>query len=317
MVRPVAFIVAAALWTLADQAVAALIVNPPRPITQRVNVNLIATADDDGSDSTAVTFGAAATQSQIFAHVDTIYAQAGVDVAFAFRPGTYNSSFARTGTPGSNSPRPQGDLNTMRSAAAATGGVLSSDTNTINVFLVSIAPGFSQLSLNSAAGLATINGNGVAYYGGPNLLGFAGGLEVLASVLAHEIGHNLGLSHVTTSQNLMRTGGGDDDGERLTDSQIATILASRFTIAAPTVTPGDFNNNGVVDGHDFIAWQRGQSPTPLSTADLSNWKLEFATANLKAGHAVFAPPIAEPRANALGLLCALATFAARGQAGRR
>ena len=34
-------------------AEAALIVNAARPITERVNVNLIAVADDDGTDSTA------------------------------------------------------------------------------------------------------------------------------------------------------------------------------------------------------------------------------------------------------------------------
>jgi hypothetical protein len=313
MVRPIALCVFAAVWTLGGHAAAALIVNPPRPISDRVNVNLIAVADNDGTDSTADTFGNATQQTQIFSLVDVIYAQAGVDVAFAFRPGTYNSSFARTGTPGANSPRPTSDLNTMRSNAAAAGGVLSSDPNTINVFLVSIAPGFIQLSANSSAGLATIGGNGVAYYGGSSLLTFGGGREVLASVLAHEIGHNLGLAHNTITQNLMRSGGSDaDKGQRLDAGQIQTILGSRFTIAAPPAPhPGDFNNDGVVDGADFLRWQRGGSPLPLSAVDLLAWKTNFGVPDITAAYVETAsPPVPEPCGAALSALAIVSVLTA-------
>jgi CubicO group peptidase (beta-lactamase class C family) len=47
--------------------------------------------------------------------------------------------------------------------------------------------------------------------------------------------------------------------------------------------PGDFNFDGVVDGRDFLAWQRGESPTPLSAGDLVVWQAnccEGATAGL-------------------------------------
>jgi len=269
--------VLSAAWATASWAPAALIVNAARPITDRVNVNLIGVADDDGSDSTRMTFGTATQQAEIFSFVDTIYAQAGVDVEFTFRPGTYNSSFARIGTPGNNSPRPQGDLSTIRNNAAAAGGVLSSNANTINVFLVTIVPGFSQLSLNSSAGLATINGNGITYYGGGNLLAFTSGREVLASVLAHEIGHNLGLSHNSINQNLMQSGGSnDDEGQQLDAAQINTIIASRFAVAATTpMLPGDFNGSGRVDGADFLVWQRGGSPNPRSNSDLTLWRTNY------------------------------------------
>jgi hypothetical protein len=282
---------AASIAVLTTNAAAhgALIVNLARPITDRVNVNLIGVADDDGTDSTRATFGTATQQAEIFSFVDTIYAQAGVDVEFAFRAGTYNSTFARIGTPGNNNPRPQSDLSTIRSNAAAAGGVLSSDANTLNVFLVTIVPGFSQLSANSSAGIATVNGNGITYYGGANLTGYTGGREVLASVLAHEIGHNLGLNHISEIENLMQSGG---DGERLNASQIQTILASRFSVAAPPTTlPGDFNGSGRVDGADFLVWQRGGSPNPRSNSDLSLWRTNFGrTGATPAGAAVPEPP---------------------------
>jgi hypothetical protein len=280
MVRTLAVAWTAAHFAFSGQVQAALIVNPAQPITERINVNLIATADDDGSDSTAGMFGSATQQAQVFSLVDVIFAQAGVDVEFAFRPGAaYNSSFARTGAPGANNPRPQSDLNAIRNAASAAGGVLSGDPNTINVSLVSIVPGFSALSANATAGLATIGGNGVAYYSGENLLDFAGGREILASVLSHELGHNLGLSHNTISENLMQSGGGGEDGERLSATQIQTILTSRFTVPAPAPTlPGDFNDDDRVDGSDFLAWQRGGSPTPLSAGDLTLWRTRFGSA---------------------------------------
>lgn len=38
---------------------------------------------------------------------------------------------------------------------------------------------------------------------------------------------------------------------------------------------GDFNNDGNVDGADFLVWQRGGSPNSLSTGDLETWKTAF------------------------------------------
>ena len=45
---------------------------------------------------------------------------------------------------------------------------------------------------------------------------------------------------------------------------------------------GDGNN--VVDGLDFLKWQRGESPQPLSSFDLAAWELNFGE--------TFAPPLA-------------------------
>lgn len=41
--------------------------------------------------------------------------------------------------------------------------------------------------------------------------------------------------------------------------------------------PGDFNGDFVVDGSDFLVWQRGNSPNPLSATDLAQWKTNFGS----------------------------------------
>ncbi len=46
--------------------------------------------------------------------------------------------------------------------------------------------------------------------------------------------------------------------------------------------PGDFDNDGDVDGRDFLAWQRGESPDPLSAGDLADWQLNYGTSGLSA-----------------------------------
>ncbi|TWU21389.1 PQQ-dependent sugar dehydrogenase [Bythopirellula polymerisocia] len=48
-------------------------------------------------------------------------------------------------------------------------------------------------------------------------------------------------------------------------------------LAAPLLVPGDFNADGIVDGADFLAWQRGQSSSPLSETDLITWQAFFGT----------------------------------------
>jgi T5SS/PEP-CTERM-associated repeat protein len=38
---------------------------------------------------------------------------------------------------------------------------------------------------------------------------------------------------------------------------------------------GDFVHDGDVDGQDFLIWQRGGSPNPLSAGDLADWKANY------------------------------------------
>jgi hypothetical protein len=82
------------------------------------------------------------------------------------------------------------------------------------------------------------------------------------------------------------------------DALIATL--------PPDGTPGDFDNDGDVDGRDFLAWQRGQSPSPLSATDLADWQENYGASGLSANIA-----IPEPSAIALALMSLI--LATRGR----
>jgi len=42
-------------------------------------------------------------------------------------------------------------------------------------------------------------------------------------------------------------------------------------------SPGDFDHDGIIDGHDFLLWQRGGSPNGIGTGDLAEWQSNFGT----------------------------------------
>lgn len=216
---------------LAPVAQADLILNPPMPITHLLEVQVIQVAEDDGTNA-APLFGSPSEQSAIFGFVDQIWAQAGIDVEFTFRAGTYDDSFALTGTA---SPRPTDDLTTIVADADAAG---ATDPDRVDLFMVRVVPRFSQLSDNSAAGFAFVGSDGITMWAGPNLTSFEAGQEVIASVLAHEIGHNLGLGHLVEDENLMQEGGSSNPGERLNATQISTALSS--DLLTPVPEPSSF-----------------------------------------------------------------------------
>ncbi len=75
-----------------------------------------------------------------------------------------------------------------------------------------------------------------------------------------------------------------------------------YTLAeAPAGIPGDFDGDNDVDGRDFLAWQRGESPVEFSSADLQEWQ------NAYNGALVGMTAIPEPTTALLasGLLVAL------------
>jgi hypothetical protein len=46
---------------------------------------------------------------------------------------------------------------------------------------------------------------------------------------------------------------------------------------APPTSNGDFDEDGDVDGRDFLMWQRGESPSALSPEDLNLWAENYGT----------------------------------------
>ena len=75
-----------------------------------------------------------------------------------------------------------------------------------------------------------------------------------------------------------------------------TVRLNELSLITIAGLPGDFNNDSRVDGQDFLVWQRGGSPAPLSAEDLNAWKAGF-------GATAASPTVgAVPEPSTLGLL---------------
>jgi len=234
--------VVVSIWAaLATPGFSALVVNDPLPITQRVTVQPIIVSNSDGSN-TAEMFGNATQQATIEGLVDTIWAQAGIDVKW-LAPNYWNNSTANSG---------DYSLTSLLSSGASA-GVSHTDPLVLNFYFVEITPGSTEMNENVVNGFAFVGSNGISQAVGDQLVTWQGGREVIAGVTAHEIGHNLGLGHITETENLMAANSG---GDRLNSSQISTALGSRFTVPYSPV-PGDFNDDGMVDDSDLLAWEGG------------------------------------------------------------
>jgi hypothetical protein len=285
-------VVAAAAWCSPAVLWAELIVNPPRPITHRVSVQIIQTALDNGT-LPATVFGTASQATGIEAGIDTIWAQAGIDIDFLPDVIRYNNTFAYQGNGGS---RPSSDLGTILANA---GTIMNPAPPVINEFFVNIVPNFSFTSENTANGIANIGRDGTAQFVGDNLLSFAGGREVIAGVVAHEIGHVLGLKHAASGlPNLMSPQG---TSEQLSNEQIDAIFRTTslnnsvafipsggtgFPQQIATSLAGDYNGDLVVNAADYTVWRNtlgsrtnlaadGNHNQVIDIGDYSVWKSNF------------------------------------------
>jgi len=97
---------------------------------------------------------------------------------------------------------------------------------------------------------------------------------------------------------------GEDSLSNLIDG--ATAGAA---LAYSIIFPGDFDLDSDVDGADFLAWQRGLSPTPLGTTDLTEWEDNFGVVNSST-----ATSFAVPEPSVIWLL--LSTLSCLGLNGR-
>jgi hypothetical protein len=91
-----------------------------------------------------------------------------------------------------------------------------------------------------------------------------------------------------------------------TGTGVDIVLIGHSSVSAGT--PGDFDDDGDVDGRDFLAWQRGNSPAPFSSGDLSTWQTAYNGGALAGIGAV-------PEPTSLVLLClAVVPFVGRRRA---
>lgn len=138
---------------------------------------------------------------------------------------------------------------------------------------------------DTVAGFATLYVDGVAEnYNALGTVSFAGG--TLGAEM--EIGS--------------RQGGYDAFQGNIDDFRIfdtAIYGQSSFTPPTQSTIPdspvgvaGDFDDDGDVDGRDFLAWQRGESPTPYSAGDLTAWTDAYDGSPIAAVNAIPEPSTA-------------------------
>lgn len=67
----------------------------------------------------------------------------------------------------------------------------------------------------------------------------------------------------------------DTTADRVITDANGTSSAVGVTAANENPVDGDFTGNNAVEGNDFLAWQRGESTTALSPADLAEWQANY------------------------------------------
>jgi hypothetical protein len=108
------------------------------------------------------------------------------------------------------------------------------------------------------------------------------GTEWKSQSVVHDFANSLG------SGNQGLTLGRRTDGQRpfngsMDDTHIFTHALSEAELqdmagfVPPPTSNGDFDDDGDVDGRDFLLWQRGESPSQLSEEDLDLWAENYGT----------------------------------------
>jgi len=106
------------------------------------------------------------------------------------------------------------------------------------------------------------------------------------------------------------------DGTGIFQLVAASAFSPAWSALQQNGQPGDFNNDSDVDGSDFLAWQRGNSPNQGSTADLATWKNNYSNGSLTLTSIAASHAIPEPSTLGLILLLAAIQICQRPTGGR-
>ena len=114
---------------------------------------------------------------------------------------------------------------------------------------------------------------------------------------------------------MLSADGGIGYNPMITQLEFTSFFEANYTVSSVMVgsaadffgLTGDFNADGAVNGLDFLAWQRGQSPNPLSASDLADWQSNYGTGSLVASSVA----VPEPTSLALFLFAVAAGCAKR------
>ncbi|MEM0896260.1 MAG: PEP-CTERM sorting domain-containing protein [Verrucomicrobiota bacterium] len=160
----------------------------------------------------ATFFGDSTQQATIEGFIDTIMSQAGIDVEWLV-PQTYQNEFLYNAT--------ARQLNQFEPLTPV--GIVNTVPEVVNMWFVNAVPGALAPGYGSINGIAIVDGEGAAVSAHPSLLTDFGvaGLEAIAGVTAHELVHNLGLDHITDTNNLLNV---PVVGHELTAGQVSTIF---------------------------------------------------------------------------------------------
>ncbi|HEX6960598.1 MAG TPA: PEP-CTERM sorting domain-containing protein, partial [Lacipirellula sp.] len=90
---------------------------------------------------------------------------------------------------------------------------------------------------------------------------------------------------------LWNPAGPQDAGDLSFQYRDTTVGTLTGAVEFASSADGDYDNNNVVDGRDFLVWQRGGSPDSLSSADLAAWQDNFGS-GVSAG--AFVASVPEP-----------------------